>query len=43
MFTVEHTRKSSEDELLKSFLERIDRMSKLGTTLLEAKSGYGLN
>jgi len=41
-FTVEHTKKSSEEELLKLFLERLDRMARLGTTLVEAKSGYGL-
>ena len=41
-FTVNHTRESSEDELLNLFKQRLDRMLKHGTTLLEAKSGYGL-
>eukprot|EP00028_Trichosphaerium_sp_Am-I-7-wt_P010556 CAMPEP_0168525092 /NCGR_PEP_ID=MMETSP0405-20121227/11089_1 /TAXON_ID=498012 /ORGANISM="Trichosphaerium sp, Strain Am-I-7 wt" /LENGTH=401 /DNA_ID=CAMNT_0008547523 /DNA_START=154 /DNA_END=1356 /DNA_ORIENTATION=- len=41
-FTVKHTRQSSEEELKKLLLERIDRMVKAGTTLLEIKSGYGL-
>ncbi len=42
-FTVRHTRESSEDELLSLFLGRLKRMLKLGSTLVEAKSGYGLN
>ncbi|XP_077195219.1 putative imidazolonepropionase [Paroedura picta] len=42
-FTVEHTRKTSEDELLKSFKQRLLRMLRSGTTLVECKSGYGLN
>lgn len=41
-FTVEHTRKASEDELLRLLLARMDRMIAQGTTLVEAKSGYGL-
>lgn len=42
-FTVDHTRASSEAELAALFRERLDRMLALGTTLCEAKSGYGLN
>jgi imidazolonepropionase len=42
-FTVEHTRKSSEQELEALFLERLRRMLRLGTTTIEAKSGYGLD
>ncbi len=41
-FTVEHVRKATEDELYESLLERLKRMVKCGTTLVEAKSGYGL-
>ena len=53
-FTVEHTKEASEEELSKllkystlclrdHFLRsRLDRMLKLGTTTVEAKSGYGL-
>jgi len=41
-FTVNHTRESSEQELLDLLLERLDRMGKLGTTTVEIKSGYGL-
>lgn len=42
-FTVNHTRESSEAELSALFRERLDRMLRMGTTLCEAKSGYGLN
>ncbi|KAF7248734.1 putative imidazolonepropionase [Varanus komodoensis] len=42
-FTVEHTQKALEDELLKSFKCRLLRMLRAGTTLVECKSGYGLN
>lgn len=42
-FTVRHTRASSEDELLGLLLKRLDRMLRLGSTLIEAKSGYGLD
>lgn len=41
-FTVGHTREASEETLLKLLLERLDRMLQLGTTLIESKSGYGL-
>ena len=42
-FTVEHTRAAMEDDLYESFKERLDRMLAAGTTLVECKSGYGLN
>ena len=42
-FTVEHVRKSTEEELFTSLLERLKRMVRSGTTLVEAKSGYGLD
>ncbi|XP_002742372.1 putative imidazolonepropionase [Saccoglossus kowalevskii] len=42
-FTVEHTRSASEDELFLPFKERLERMLHCGTTLVECKSGYGLN
>ena len=42
-FTVNHVREASEDELYESLMERLHRMSKCGTTTLEAKSGYGLD
>ncbi|KYR02540.1 imidazolonepropionase [Tieghemostelium lacteum] len=41
-FTVQHTRQSTEKELLDLLLARLDRMLKHGTTTIEAKSGYGL-
>nr|ACO10503.1 Probable imidazolonepropionase [Caligus rogercresseyi] len=42
-FTVDHTRKASEDELTDSFCKRLQRMLRSGTTTVECKSGYGLN
>lgn len=42
-YTVEHTRKASEDELFTTYKERLLRMRESGTTLVECKSGYGLN
>lgn len=42
-FTVEHTRKATEEELLASLKQRLLSMLKSGTTLAECKSGYGLN
>ena len=42
-FTVDHVHKATEEELFSSLLERLKRMLKSGTTLVEAKSGYGLN
>ncbi|GAM23027.1 hypothetical protein SAMD00019534_062020, partial [Acytostelium subglobosum LB1] len=41
-FTVNHTRNASEAELLELLKPRLDRMIRQGTTLVEAKSGYGL-
>ncbi|MGH0136897.1 UNVERIFIED_CONTAM: hypothetical protein FKN15_036739 [Acipenser sinensis] len=41
-FTVEHTRQASEAELLASLKQRLLRMLRTGTTLVECKSGYGL-
>lgn len=42
-FTVEHTRKATEDELFTSFQQRLGRMLRAGSTLVECKSGYGLD
>lgn len=42
-FTVEHVRRATEEELFESFRERLLRMLQSGTTLVEAKSGYGLD
>ncbi|XP_026355642.1 probable imidazolonepropionase isoform X2 [Ursus arctos] len=42
-FTVEHTRQASEEELFCSLQERLQCMMRAGTTLVECKSGYGLN
>ena len=41
--SVQHTRAASEDELLKTTLERIDFLISLGITTIEIKSGYGLD
>lgn len=38
-----HTRASSEEQLLSALLERLDRALSHGTTVMEAKSGYGLD
>ncbi|XP_064632778.1 probable imidazolonepropionase [Lineus longissimus] len=42
-FTVERTKAATEEQLFTSFRERLDRMLAAGTTLVECKSGYGLN
>eukprot|EP00026_Physarum_polycephalum_P001392 Phypoly_transcript_01393.p1 GENE.Phypoly_transcript_01393~~Phypoly_transcript_01393.p1 ORF type:complete len:426 (+),score=73.98 Phypoly_transcript_01393:1967-3244(+) len=42
-FTVEHTRNATEAQLQALLKTRLDRMIKFGTTLAEAKSGYGLD
>lgn len=42
-FTVEHTRKATEEELFTTFKHRLERMRRAGSTLVECKSGYGLN
>lgn len=41
--SVQHTRNASEDELLKTLLERISYLVSLGITTIEIKSGYGLD
>ncbi|MBW8524793.1 imidazolonepropionase [Chryseobacterium chendengshani] len=41
--SVQHTRLASEDELLKTLLERINILISLGITTIEIKSGYGLD
>lgn len=41
-FTVEHTRAAGSSELLASLSGRLVRMQRAGTTLVECKSGYGL-
>ncbi|MDR2206305.1 MAG: imidazolonepropionase [Flavobacteriaceae bacterium] len=41
--SVLHTRKASEEELLKTLLERIDFQMSLGIAAIEIKSGYGLD
>ncbi|MFC5875594.1 imidazolonepropionase [Chryseobacterium arachidis] len=41
--SVQHTRNASENELLKTLLERIDFLISLGITTIEVKSGYGLD
>ena len=42
-FTVDHVHKATENELLTKLKEILHRMLRAGTTLLEAKSGYGLD
>lgn len=42
-FTVKHVRKATEEELYMSLRKRLVRMLRSGTTLAEAKSGYGLD
>lgn len=41
--SVQHTRSASEEDLLKTLLERIDFLISLGITTIEVKSGYGLD
>ena len=41
--SVQHTRKASEEVLLKTLLERINILIALGITTIEVKSGYGLD
>ena len=41
--SVAMTRAASEDELLESAADRLDRMIAYGTTTVESKSGYGLS
>ena len=42
-FTVSHVRKATEDELLEGLEQRLKAMTRVGTTLCEVKSGYGLD
>lgn len=42
-FTVQHTRQATEEQLYHLLKPRLLRMLRSGTTLLEAKSGYGLD
>ena len=42
-FTVEHTRAASEEALYELFERRLVGMIRCGTTLVECKSGYGLD
>ncbi|KAM8883897.1 putative imidazolonepropionase [Synchiropus picturatus] len=41
-FTVEHTRAAAASQLMSSLSSRLVRMLRAGTTLVECKSGYGL-
>lgn len=41
-FTVQHTRAAAASDLLASLCSRLVRMQRAGTTLVECKSGYGL-
>uniref|UniRef100_A0A3P8TXN4 Probable imidazolonepropionase n=1 Tax=Amphiprion percula TaxID=161767 RepID=A0A3P8TXN4_AMPPE len=41
-FTVQHTRAAAASDLLTSLSNRLVRMQRAGTTLVECKSGYGL-
>lgn len=42
-FTVEHTKRATEEELFQSLKQRLLRMVHNGTVLVEVKSGYGLD
>ena len=42
-FTVDHVHNATENDLLANLKEILHRMVRSGTTLLEAKSGYGLD
>lgn len=42
-FTVDCVRQASVDQLYISLSERLSAMLRCGTTLVEAKSGYGLD
>ncbi|XP_047245489.1 probable imidazolonepropionase [Girardinichthys multiradiatus] len=41
-YTVEHTQAAAASDLLTSLRSRLQRMQRAGTTLVECKSGYGL-
>lgn len=42
-FTVAHTHSATEQHLLDGLKSRLERMVRTGTTLVECKSGYGLD
>lgn len=42
-FSVRHTKEASEEQLLTLLRQRLARMQRFGTTLAEAKTGYGLD
>ncbi|XP_076038914.1 putative imidazolonepropionase [Oratosquilla oratoria] len=42
-FTVNATKNASQEDLLELFEQRLQRMARAGTTLVECKSGYGLD
>ena len=42
-FTVNHVRNATEDQLYTNLKHFLHRMMKSGTTLVECKSGYGLD
>ncbi len=42
-YTVKKTREASRSKLKKEAKKRLDIMLRNGTTMIEAKSGYGLN
>jgi imidazolonepropionase len=42
-FTVSATLAATESDLLRDLMDRLDRALRLGTTVMEAKSGYGLS
>lgn len=41
-YTVSHTSRATDDELMRSLIHRFSRMLRCGTTMVEAKTGYGL-
>lgn len=43
MFTVNHVKASSEEELYQLLMQRLDKFLKSGTTLVECKTGYGID
>ena len=43
MFTVNHVKASTEEELYTSLITRLDKFLKAGTTLVECKTGYGID
>ena len=43
MFTVDHVRKATEDQLYEDLKSYLQKMIEAGTTTVEVKSGYGLD